>query len=143
ACVAVAGAAALSLAVSLEPRCLGGPYGVIDPAAWPLWLAHVRENQPLIGLVAETPLTAIAIMAFPALDLLATGLLAREAERRSDFAFLLVGAAFVVAVAMTVAAIRSASYAAWFGMPLVAAFALRLFAALRIEALIARVAVGV
>jgi len=40
-------------------------------------------------------------------------------------------------------AIRSASYATWFGMPLVAAFALRLFAMFRLQGLIPRAALGV
>ncbi len=69
--------------------------------------------------------------------------LLRNREMRGDFGFLVAVAAFAVAALMTVAAIRSATYATWLGMPLVAAFALHLFAVLRLQRLVPRVAVGV
>ena len=43
----------------------------------------------------------------------------------------------------TLAAIKAYSYATWLGMPLVAAFALHLFAALKLQSLVPRFAVGV
>jgi hypothetical protein len=143
ACALVTGTAACGLALWFDPRCAGGPYTVIDPAAWPIWLAHVRENKPLWELLAESPLTTIAIMAFPALTCAAgAALLAGKSTLRRDFGFLVAAAAFLIGVVMTVEAIRSATYAIWLGMPLVAAFALQLFAVLRLERLVPRVAVG-
>jgi len=142
-CVLLVGAVAAALAVSIEPRCLGGPYTVIDPAAWPVWLAHVRENKPLITVLVENPITGIAIATFPAAAVAAALLLARDSERRRDFGFLVAAAAFAMAALTTLMAVRSASYPTWFGMPLVAAFALQLFAALRLERLLPRAAVGV
>jgi hypothetical protein len=142
-CALLIGAAVAALAVSIEPRCLGGPYTVIDPAAWPIWLAHVRENKPLITVLIESPLTGIAIATFPAAALAAALVLARDTGRRHDFGFLVAAAAFAMAALTTLMAVRSASYPTWFGMPLVAAFALQLFAALRLERLAPRVAVGV
>ena len=59
---------------------------------------------------------------------------------RRDFGFLAAAVVFLIAVAVTLGAIRGFSYAIWFGMPLVAAMALRLFAALRLETVVARVA---
>jgi hypothetical protein len=137
------GAAVTALAVSIEPRCLGGPYTVIDPAAWPIWLAHVRENKPLLAVMVESPLTGIAITAFPAAALAAALLLARDSGRRHDFGFLVAAAAFALAALTTLMAVRSTSYPTWFGMPLVAAFALQMSAALRLERLLPRAAVGV
>ena len=116
---------------------------MIDPAAWPIWLAHVRENKPVLQLLAESPVTTIAIVAFPALAVIAMLVLLRNRALRRDFGFLVAAAAFVVAVVMTVAAIRSATYATWLGMPLVAAFALHLFALFGVQRLVPRVAVGV
>jgi hypothetical protein len=142
-CALLIGAAVAALALSIEPRCLGGPYTVIDPAAWPIWLAHVRENKPLITVLIESPLTGIAIATFPAAALAAALVLARDTGRRHDFGFLVAAAAFAMAALTTLMAVRSASYPTWFGMPLVAAFALQLFAALRLERLAPRVAVGV
>ena len=53
--------AALALFLWIEPRCLRGPYAMMDAAVWPIWLAHVHEMKPLIALTAESPLTGIAI----------------------------------------------------------------------------------
>jgi hypothetical protein len=137
--VVLAGAAALSILAATEPHCLTGPYAMVDPAIWPIWLGDVRENQPMLRVFAENPLTAVAIAAFPMAALAAVLALARVREWRHDFAFLVVAASLVVAVVTTMATIRTFSYAMWLGMPVVAAAALRLFAALRLETLPARV----
>jgi len=139
--VLVAGAAAAALFVALEPRCLRGPYAMMDAAVWPIWLAHVREMKPLLSLIAESPLTGIAIATFPMAALIAGFALARR--HRGDVAFLAAAAAFLVALFATLAAVKAAPYATWLGMPLVAAFALHLFAALRLQSLLPRAAVGV
>ena len=137
--VVVAGAGCLSILAATEPRCLAGPYAMVDPAIWPIWLGDVRENQPMLRVFAENPLTAAAIAAFPMAALIAALALARVREWRQDFAFLVVAASLVVAIVITIATIRTFSYAMWLGMPVVAAAALRLFAVLRIETLPARV----
>ena len=52
---------------------------------------------------------------------------------RRDFGYLAATAALIAAFITTLAAIKAYSYATWLGMPLVAAFALHLFAALRLH----------
>lgn len=143
ACAFIVGAAAMALFIAIEPRCVRGPYAMMDSGVWPIWLTHVREMKPLVSLMAENPLTAIAIATFPAAALVAACVLARNRDLRGDFGFLVATAAFVMAAVTTLAAIKSASYATWLAMPLVAAFALQLFAALRLQSLLPRVAVGV
>jgi len=137
--VAVAAAALFALA---EPRCLAGPYALVDPAVHPLWLAHVREMQPLLAVLAENPVTGLGISAFPAAGVLAVALLARQRALRSDFGFVTAAAALLLAVAMTVAAIKGYAYAMWLAMPLVAVLALRLFALLRLRSLVPRFVAG-
>jgi hypothetical protein len=139
--VLVVGATAIALFAAIEPRCLRGPYAMVDPAVWPVWLSHVREMQPLLSLMAESPITGIAIAAFPVAALVATVILARSL--RADFGFLVAAAAFLASVVTTLAAVKGASYATWLAMPLVAAFALHLFAALHLQSLLPRAAVGV
>jgi hypothetical protein len=134
--------AATGLFVWIEPRCLNGPYAMMDPEAWAIWLAHVREMQPLIPLMAKSPLTAIAIVTFPAAALVAALVLIRDRDLRRDFGYLAAAAALVSAFVTTLAAVKAYSYATWLGMPLVAAFALHLFAALKLHALVPRFAVG-
>jgi hypothetical protein len=141
-CALGIGVAAAALFGWIEPRCLHGPYGMVDPAVWPIWLAHVREMQPLTALMAKTPVVAIATAAFPAVALLATFVLLRDRALRRDFGFLAASAAFVAAAVVMLAAMKGYFYAAWLGIPLVAAFALHLFALLRLHALVPRFLVG-
>ena len=49
-----------------EPRCIGGPFAMVDPAIWPIWHSQVREMQPLLSVFRVNPLTAAGIAAFPA-----------------------------------------------------------------------------
>ena len=141
---AVAGAGGVALAVLLvfEPRCMHGPFAMVDAAIWPIWHGHVRELQPLVAVFRVNPLTAVGIAAFPAAAVLAALVLAGEQKLRRDFGFLAAVAVFLVAAGTTVAAIRGYSYAMWLGMPLVAVVALRLFAALKLRTLAARLAAG-
>ena len=139
---AVAAASSFALAVYLlfQPRCIGGPYAMVDPRIWPIWHSHVRELQPLLSVFRVNPLTAAGIVAFPAVALIATLALTTRSILRRDACLLIAVAVFLMAAGIMVAAIRGYSYAMWLGMPLVATAAVRLFAALRIRALPARFA---
>jgi hypothetical protein len=57
------GAAVLAGFALIEPRCLGGPFAMIDPAVRSLWLAHVQEMQPLSAFARVMPVKTAAIMA--------------------------------------------------------------------------------
>jgi len=141
--VLLTGAVAVALFIWIEPRCLRGPYAMMDAAVWPIWLAHVREMKPLVTLTLENPLAGIAIATFPLTALMAALVLARSRGMRGDFGFLVASAAFLAASVMTLGAVKSASYAIWLAMPLVAVFALELFGWLRLQTLAPRVAIGV
>jgi hypothetical protein len=138
--LAIASAAGLTIAALLmiEPACSQGPFGMVDPAIRPIWLAEVREMQPLLSVLQKNPLTGAAIAAFPALALVATLLMLQDRAARRDMASLAAAAVFLVAAMVTLGAIRGYSYAIWLGMPMVAAMALRLFAALQLKTLMAR-----
>jgi hypothetical protein len=141
-CALAVGAVATGVFLAIEPRCLKGPYALMDNQVWAIWLSHVREMQPLIPLMAKSPLTAIAIATFPLAALAAAIVLVRDRDLRADFGYLAATAAFVSAFLTTLAAIKAYSYATWLGMPLVAAFAVHLFAALKLHSLVPRFAVG-
>jgi hypothetical protein len=140
--VAAAGALASAVFLMFEPRCAAGPFAMVDPAIGPAWHDHVREFQSLIAVFRVNPLTAAAIAGFPALALISVLKLSTEDKLRHDFGFLTAALVFLVAAAAMVASIRGYSYAIWFGMPLVAALALRFFAALQIERFVPRLAAG-
>jgi hypothetical protein len=139
--VAAAGGIALALFGIIEPRCFAGPLAMIDPSIRPIWLDHVAELQPLIAFARLAPIQAASLVAFPIVTLLSVVALAWDPALRRDFGFLTVGAAFAVAFAVAFAAIRAEAYTMWFGMPLVAAIALRLFALLNLSTLSARLVV--
>ncbi|MBI4274054.1 MAG: hypothetical protein HY659_05090 [Rhizobiales bacterium] len=138
--IAVATAAALAAAVFIlmETRCLAGPFAMIDPATRPIWLAHVREMQPFIVLAQKFPAAGAAVAAFPVSALVCAAMLARESNLRGDTGFIFTAMALVLAVGMTLAAVRASHYAIWLGIPLVAAGVLRLTAWLKLKTLIAR-----
>jgi len=136
--VAVCGAVAALAFALIEPRCLGGPYAMMDPALRSIWFSHINEMQPLTTIMRNSPDVAAALATFPAAAVLMTLWLAREPAMRRDFAFLLAAAELLVAFALMTAAAKMSMYAIWLGMPLVAAFALRVFAWLRLGNLAAR-----
>ena len=140
--VATAGIVGAVLLLLIDVRCAGGPFAMVDPQIWPVWHSHVRELQPLLTVFQVNPLTAAGIAAFPAAAVLAGLALATQVTARRDFGFLTAAAVFLMAALTTLVAIRSYSYAMWLGMPLVAAAALQLFAALKLRTLPARLVAG-
>ncbi len=137
AAAAIAAAAGLAFAL-IEPRCLGGPYAMVDPQLRAVWLSHINEMQPLSAIARSAPNVVAALATFPAAAALAALALACVPAMRRDFAFLTAAAVLLVACVLSVSVAKMSMYAMWLGMPLVAALALRLFALLRLTNLVAR-----
>jgi hypothetical protein len=125
--VAAAGAVAAAAFVAVEPRCLAGPFAMLDPTVRALWFNHVSEMQPLWAVALKSPPAGAAIGAFPAVGLLALALIARDRATRRDFGFLVAAAALVIATAVMCSMVRAFSYAIWLAIPMVAAGVVRLF----------------
>ncbi|WP_105440199.1 hypothetical protein [Neorhizobium sp. T25_13] len=53
--ICVVGAAAVVFAALLFPRCLAGPYEVIDPISRSLWFDRILQEKPLWSAAAHTP----------------------------------------------------------------------------------------
>jgi hypothetical protein len=138
-CAACATAAAAALAVFLlfEPRCIGGPYALMDPALRAIWLAHMSEMQSLVDLMKQGPTAGVATAAFPLLALVATLMAAQRPDLRRDFGVLVAATAFVLAFLIMLAATKFYAYAMWLGMPLVAVAALQTFRRLQVNSLLA------
>lgn len=96
--------------------------------------------QRLLAVFRMNPLTGAAIAAFPSVAVLAAVVMLGQRESRRDSGFLAAAGVFALAVLVMFGAIRAYSYAIWFGMPIVAAMALRLFAALKLKTVAARLA---
>ena len=120
AAVAICAAVALGIFIGFEPRCVSGPFALIDPIVRPIWLAEVREMEPLAVLFAKSPVMGAWVAAFPVFAMAAALWLLSGAARR-DFGTLIAIASLVVAFALTLSMVKAYSYAMWFAMPVVAA----------------------
>jgi hypothetical protein len=120
----------------LEPRCIGGPFAMMDPSIRALWLMNIAEMQSLATIMRLMPLSGIAQAAFPALALAAT-LLAARALRR-DPGYLIAAAAFLLALAIMIEVNKFYAYCLWLGIPLVATAALVAFDRLKLTGLVPR-----
>src|SRR5262249_53392089 len=135
-----AGALALAVFVLSEPRCLGGPYALVDAGVRSVWLDRVNEMQSLFALMQTRPVTGLACAAFPATALAALAIAAPGLRR--DFAFLTAGAAFLLALAIMFGMIKFYDYTFWLRAPLVAVAALDICRRLRLESIVGRFVVA-
>lgn len=119
--LAAVAAGATALALMIEPACRRGPFAMMDPAVGPIWLAHVKESQPLLVMAGSVPAVAATVAAFPLVALAAALVLAGAPTRRRDAALLTVAAALLAAVVLMFGNAKLYAYAAWFGMPVTAA----------------------
>ena len=111
--VAATGLIAAAAFAAIEPRCLGGPFAMMDPAVRSLWFNHVSEMQSLWALTWKSPPMGAAVAAFPVVALLFMLLGARDPATRRDFGFLVAAAALVVSVAVLLSMVRACRYAIW------------------------------
>ena len=129
--VAATGFVAAAAFAAIEPRCLGGPFAMMDPAVRSLWFNHVSEMQSLWALTRKSPPMGAAVAAFPVVAVLFMLALAREPATRRDFGCLVAAAALILSVAVMFSMVRAFSYAIWLAIPMVAAGVVRMFASLR------------
>jgi hypothetical protein len=115
------GAAALMIYLGLHPSCLRGPFADIDPRLFAVWLDHVSEMRSLATVLRTDTVTGLAYSVGPAAALVGLGAVMTSARVRRDPAWLLAAVLMVVAAAMTIYAIRDATYAMWIGLPVMAA----------------------
>ncbi len=55
------GLAALAAFLALEPACIAGPFGKVDPSQGPLWLDHVTEAKSLVRMGETEAALALAV----------------------------------------------------------------------------------
>jgi hypothetical protein len=132
----VAGTLAASIGLWLEPRCIGGPFALMDPTVRALWLMNIAEMQPLTTMLRVMPLSGVAEIAFPALALGATLMVLRERWR--DAGALTAAVAYLVTFAIMVSVNKFYAYALWLGVPMTAVAALALFDRLKLSGVVPR-----
>jgi hypothetical protein len=115
--MALTGAVALGLFAAFEPRCLRGPFGLIDPAIFPLWFNNVQEVQSIFSLIRWVGADALVHAAFPVV-VAASAILAVWRGVRTPLAWAPI-AALTVATVIAAGTVRMAMYVVWLGMPFV------------------------
>jgi hypothetical protein len=55
------GIVAIALMIALEPRCMAGPFGKVDPLMNGIWLEHVKETRSIFAYYKSAPDMAIGL----------------------------------------------------------------------------------
>jgi hypothetical protein len=133
---AAVGAGAAIFAV-LEPACLAGPFGQVDPALKSIWLDRVLETKGLLWFVSQEPAFALAQFAF-----LLAGAGAQIALwlRGRDAATTLATAIVLLAVGLGCWQMKLVAYASWFAVLPLARLCACLSGSARISSALVRVA---
>jgi hypothetical protein len=112
------GALAAASVAALDPACLKGPFGRVDPVLFPLWMDHVTEARSALSLVRSQPEVAVAVFAAPVLTLLLVFLVRGDfAERETA---LIAAGMVALATALALFQVRTLPFAAMLAAPLVA-----------------------
>ncbi len=70
--LAATGVLGIALFATVEPACIRGPFGQVDPRLWPEWLNMVRETQSLGWYWTSLPVLAVVYLVHMALGLAAS-----------------------------------------------------------------------
>lgn len=125
----------------IEPRCLAGPFGMIDPAIKPIWLVYVNEMRSALTILVKTPLLGLLFITTPLISIIAgTFFLIGAQNTRKDFGFWVSAATVLLATVTTFAAVRWSPYGDWLGIPMVASAAEWLFGKIRLRSHLSQVA---
>jgi len=117
--LALAGAVALGIFAAFEPRCLKGPFGLVDPAIIPTWLDNISEIQSVVAMIRGVGLDGVAQLAFPCV-VIASAILVVRRGVTTPLAWAPI-AALAVATAIAAGTVRMTMYVVWLGMPFVGA----------------------
>ncbi len=116
--MAAAGAAGLAIYGAMEPACLAGPFGQVDPALRPIWLDKVFEARSMVWFAATMPvLAAVYLFNIVAGGIAGAALARSKPSDATSYCSLI----FVIAAALSVWQIKLMSYAAILSLPLIAA----------------------
>lgn len=127
AAIALTGALAGAVYIALDPVCLKGPLGAVDPRIKPIWMDQVAEMRGLFEKAWKRRSAALAsAWAASLIGAVAWMVLARRKEDRTP-ALYLTGALFLAGFLLALDAERMVNYSSWCAASLAGAALSRLF----------------
>lgn len=119
--LAAVGIGAATVFLIIDPTCIHGPFGAVDPRVRPFWFDKVQELQPWSRLFIKDRIAAVRVMTMTAMALVSTGgLLIHDRGWRKP-ANLTIAALVLLAAWAAAHAYRMQDYVYWFGAPALAA----------------------
>ncbi|KAB2915271.1 MAG: hypothetical protein F9K29_13375 [Hyphomicrobiaceae bacterium] len=136
----VTAGAGAGLYAMMEPACLAGPFGQVNPALKPIWLDHVMESKSVLSFGGDYLATALAFAAFVFAGAAAQAVLWRRQRKTADAVMAaIIGLAFVLGCWQ----IKLMPYASWLAVLPVAVLAARLDGIGSVSAPLVRIAAAV
>lgn len=115
--VAAAGAIGLGLYGYVQPACLAGPYGQVEPRLGPIWLDYVSEVSTFWGVLQKSLSDGVSFAAYPLIGL-GYGVLAVRGRSMPHAGTYF--AVFAVSVLLGMWQIRLLPYALFLSVPMIA-----------------------
>jgi hypothetical protein len=106
---------------AMDPACLKGPLGAIDPRIRPFWFDLVDELQPLPVIMRRYYTLGISLVGLIVIGLIAGGVLLAKEWPKPRFDTLLAVTLMLMAIALGYLAGRMLNYVFWLGFPVIAA----------------------
>ncbi|TDK38892.1 hypothetical protein E2F50_01755 [Rhizobium deserti] len=120
--IAVPAGCLMVIAGLLFPRCLAGPYWMIDPVSKHYWFDRIPQEQGLIYLVSNGELSLVLLVALLGVVIIAAIVAVLAAGRRGDLGLVMVTAVAAASLLLTIALIRYIRFPSAF-VPLLLPFA--------------------
>ena len=120
--IAGLGVVLVALAAFLNPICLMGPYGAVDPRLGTVWFSRISEVQSPFALMGQEPGNFFAGYCYAVLAVFAAACAAFFVEKRERRAALTVAVLATMALLVTSVEVRGLPFALIYALPGLAAF---------------------
>jgi len=115
------GVAAAATFLAIDPACIHGPFGAVDPRLRPFWFDKVKELQPWGRIFIEDRGAAVRVIVMTVMALAAAGFLLWREQGWRRPTNLTIAALILLASWAAAHAYRMQDYVYWFGVPALAA----------------------
>ena len=119
--LAAVGVAAAATFLIIDPACIHGPFGAVDPRVRPFWFDRVQELQPWSRLLVTDRNSAVRVILMTLMALASAGYLVFRRRPWLQSTNLTIAALILLAAWAAAHAYRMQDYVYWFGVPALAA----------------------